>query len=44
MGDTTTNAKVGRRGWIGLLVLALPGLLVTMDLTVVFRLARRTCR
>jgi MFS transporter, DHA2 family, multidrug resistance protein len=36
MGDTTTNAKVGRREWIGMLVLALPGLLVTMDLTVLF--------
>src|SRR5918992_4087834 len=34
MADTT--AKVGRRQWIGLLVLALPGLLVTMDLTVLF--------
>jgi MFS transporter, DHA2 family, multidrug resistance protein len=34
--DTTTNAVVGRRQWIGLLVLALPGLLVTMDLTVLF--------
>src|SRR5918998_1146108 len=33
MTDTT---KVGRRQWIGLLVLALPGLLVTMDLTVLF--------
>jgi MFS transporter, DHA2 family, multidrug resistance protein len=36
MTDTTTNAVVGRRQWIGLLVLALPGLLVTMDLTVLF--------
>src|ERR671919_555876 len=34
MADTT--AKVGRRRWIGLLVLALPGLLVTMDLTVLY--------
>jgi MFS transporter, DHA2 family, multidrug resistance protein len=33
MTDTT---KVGHRQWIGLLVLALPGLLVTMDLTVLF--------
>src|SRR5918996_5071595 len=32
MADTIT----GRRQWIGLLVLALPGLLVTMDLTVLF--------
>src|ERR687895_2879721 len=36
MTDTTAKAKVGRRQWIGLLVLALPGLLVTMDLTVLF--------
>src|SRR5215212_4701515 len=36
MADTTPKAKVGRRQWIGLLVLALPGLLVTMDLTVLF--------
>ena len=36
MSDTTSKAVVGRRQWIGLLVLALPGLLVTMDLTVLF--------
>jgi len=36
MTDTTTKAVVGRHQWIGLLVLALPGLLVTMDLTVLF--------
>ena len=29
-------AKAGRREWIGLAVLALPCLLVTMDLTVLF--------
>jgi DHA2 family multidrug resistance protein-like MFS transporter len=33
---TSTDAAVSRRQWIGLLVLALPGLLVTMDLTVLF--------
>src|SRR5919108_3220349 len=32
----TPPAKAGRREWIGLLVLALPCLLVTMDLTVLF--------
>src|SRR5215218_7558492 len=36
MTETTTKALVGRHQWIGLLVLALPGLLVTMDLTVLF--------
>jgi DHA2 family multidrug resistance protein-like MFS transporter len=36
MPDTTSQTKAGRRAWIGLLVLALPGLLVTMDLTVLF--------
>jgi DHA2 family multidrug resistance protein-like MFS transporter len=36
MPETTDTARAGRRAWLGLLVLALPGLLVTMDLTVLF--------
>src|SRR5918999_295158 len=36
MGATTAKPTIGRRQWIGLLVLALPGLLVTMDLRVLF--------
>jgi MFS transporter, DHA2 family, multidrug resistance protein len=33
---TTSTETAGRREWIGLAVLALPCLLVTMDLTVLF--------
>ena len=34
--DAESAGQGGRRQWFGLAVLALPGLLVTMDLTVLF--------
>lgn len=34
MSDVTASAKAGRREWIGLVVIALPCVLYSMDLTV----------